>query len=144
MKAPIVGCIILTLYLQETFGKATVLLFVNVHTCFSPHILPRLNAVSRHLTIDRSRGWREIESEWAVAEAAERRKQLQSSQKALKTRAQVGWCLVAVVVFTRAGVERQKADRNRKFQVITQFHATNVMKVITPGNQTLDQQLSNK
>ncbi|KAK3860029.1 hypothetical protein Pcinc_033881 [Petrolisthes cinctipes] len=51
-------------------------------------VASRLNAVSRHLTIDRSRGWREIESEWAMAEAAEKRRQLQSSQKALKTRAQ--------------------------------------------------------
>lgn len=49
----------------------------------------RLSAVSRHLTLDRSRGWQEIEDEWAEAEAADKRKQLQVSQKILKTRAQV-------------------------------------------------------
>ncbi|KAK7087048.1 hypothetical protein SK128_018758 [Halocaridina rubra] len=48
----------------------------------------RLSAVSHHLTLDRSRGWREIEAEWADAEAAEKRRQLQSSQRTLKTRAQ--------------------------------------------------------
>ncbi|XP_042892793.1 nucleolar protein dao-5-like isoform X10 [Penaeus japonicus] len=48
----------------------------------------RLSAVSRHLTLDRSRGWREIESEWAEAEAQEKRRVLQSNQRTLKTRAQ--------------------------------------------------------
>ncbi|XP_045605046.1 whirlin isoform X3 [Procambarus clarkii] len=51
-------------------------------------ITTRLSAVSRHLNLDRTRGWREIESEWAEAEAEEKRRQLQSSQKTLKTRAQ--------------------------------------------------------
>ncbi|XP_069994410.1 uncharacterized protein [Penaeus vannamei] len=48
----------------------------------------RLSAVSRHLTLDRSRGWREIESEWAEAEAQEKRRVLQTNQRTLKTRAQ--------------------------------------------------------
>ncbi|XP_071534307.1 uncharacterized protein [Panulirus ornatus] len=48
----------------------------------------RLSAVSRHLTLDRTRGWREIESEWAEAEAEEKRRQLLTSQKTLRTRAQ--------------------------------------------------------
>uniref|UniRef100_A0A0P4W273 PDZ domain-containing protein n=1 Tax=Scylla olivacea TaxID=85551 RepID=A0A0P4W273_SCYOL len=51
-------------------------------------VASRLSAVSRHLTLDRSRGWQEIEDEWAEAEAADKRKQLQASQKILKTRAQ--------------------------------------------------------
>ncbi|XP_042220719.1 flocculation protein FLO11-like isoform X2 [Homarus americanus] len=51
-------------------------------------VTTRLSAVSRHLNLDRARGWREIESEWAEAEAEEKRRQLQSSQKTLKTRAQ--------------------------------------------------------
>ena len=49
----------------------------------------RLSAVSHHLTLDRSRMWQDIEDEWAEAEAADKRKQLQVCQKILKTRAQV-------------------------------------------------------
>ncbi|CAL4086976.1 unnamed protein product, partial [Meganyctiphanes norvegica] len=51
-------------------------------------VASRLTAVSRHLTLDRTRGWREIEAEWANAEAEQKRQQLQQSQKNLKTRAQ--------------------------------------------------------
>ena len=39
--------------------------------------------------LDPSRGWREIEAEWANAEAEEKRTQLNHSQKLLKTQKQV-------------------------------------------------------
>ncbi|XP_064111096.1 protein scribble homolog isoform X3 [Macrobrachium nipponense] len=51
-------------------------------------VTSRLSAVSQHLSLDRSRGWKEIEAEWADAEAAEKRHQLQSAQRILRTRAQ--------------------------------------------------------
>ncbi|XP_068245638.1 serine-rich adhesin for platelets isoform X2 [Palaemon carinicauda] len=51
-------------------------------------VTSRLSAVSQHLSLDRSRGWKDIEAEWADAEAAEKRHQLQSAQRILKTRAQ--------------------------------------------------------
>ncbi|XP_076053857.1 uncharacterized protein LOC143032754 isoform X7 [Oratosquilla oratoria] len=51
-------------------------------------VASRLSAVSRHLLLDRGRGWREIEEEWADAEVAEKRQQLHQNQKALRTRGQ--------------------------------------------------------